>query len=83
MTPQELKNSVLQRAFQGKLVEQRPKEGTGKELFEQIQVAKATLIAKKEKALPLIQRMIGDSIFLILGIGAILEIYFNIIRAKH
>ena len=54
MTPQELKNSVLQRAFQGKLVEQRPKEGTGKELFEQIQVAKATLIAKKEKALPLI-----------------------------
>ena len=54
MTPQELKNSVLQQAFQGKLVEQRPKEGTGKELFEQIQVAKATLIAKKEKALPLI-----------------------------
>ena len=54
MTPQELKTSVLQRAFQGKLVEQRPKEGTGKELFEQIQVAKATLIAKKEKALPLI-----------------------------
>ena len=54
MTPQELKNSVLQRAFQGKLVEQRPEEGTGKELFQQIQVAKATLIAKKEKALPLI-----------------------------
>ena len=54
MTPQELKNSVLQRAFQGKLVEQRPEEGTGKELFQQIQVAKATLITKKEKALPLI-----------------------------
>ncbi|MBP3634574.1 MAG: restriction endonuclease subunit S [Oscillospiraceae bacterium] len=52
MTPQELKNSVLQQAFQGKLVGQRPEEGTGKELFLQIQEAKAALIAKKEKALP-------------------------------
>ena len=52
MTPQELKNSVLQQAFQGKLVEQRPEEGTGEELFQQIQAAKVALIAKKEKALP-------------------------------
>ena len=37
MTPQELKNSILQLAIQGKLVEQRPEEGTAEELFAQIQ----------------------------------------------
>ena len=31
MTPQELKNSILQLATQGKLVEQRPEERTPKE----------------------------------------------------
>ena len=53
MTPQELKNSVLQRAFQGKLVEQRPEEGTGEELYRQIQAEKQRLIKegkiKKDK----------------------------------
>ena len=34
MTPQELKNSILQRAIEGKLVEQRKEEGTGAELLE-------------------------------------------------
>ena len=56
MTPQELKNSILQQAIQGKLVEQRPEEGTAEELFQQIQKEKQRLIAdgkiKKEKPLP-------------------------------
>jgi len=56
MTPQELKNSILQLAIQGKLVEQRPEEGTGEELYQQIQAEKQRLIKegklKKEKPLP-------------------------------
>ena len=36
MTPQELKNSILQLAIQGKLVEQRPEEGTAEELYRSI-----------------------------------------------
>ena len=56
MTPQELKNSILQLAIQGKLVEQRPEEGTAEELFARIQEEKQRLIAekkiKKEKPLP-------------------------------
>lgn len=54
MTPQELKASILQMAIQGKLVEQRPDEGTGEELYGQIQSEKHALIKagkiKKEKA---------------------------------
>jgi len=56
MTPQELKNSILQLAIQGKLVEQRPEEGTAEELYRQIQAEKQALIKagkiKKEKPLP-------------------------------
>ena len=56
MTPQELKNSILQLAIQGKLVEQRPEEGTAAELYRQIQAEKQALIKagkiKKEKPLP-------------------------------
>ena len=44
MTPQELKNSILQLAIQGKLVEQRPEEGTAEELYRQIQAKKQALI---------------------------------------
>ena len=58
MTPQELKNSILQLAIQGKLVEQRPEEGTAEELYQQIQAEKQKLIKeeiiKKEKPLPTI-----------------------------
>lgn len=56
MTAQDLKNSILQLAIQGKLVEQRTDEGTAKELVEQIKVDKEQLIKekklKKEKPLP-------------------------------
>ena len=46
MTPQELKNSILQLAIQGKLVEQRAEEGTGAELLEKILAAKNAECAK-------------------------------------
>ena len=56
MTPQQLKNAILQQAIQGKLVEQRAEEGTGQELFESIQEEKEKLIEegklKKQKILP-------------------------------
>ena len=56
MTPEQLKASILQYAIQGKLVEQRPEEGTGEELYRQIQTEKQRLTKegkiKKEKPLP-------------------------------
>ena len=54
--PEDMKKSVLQYAIQGKLVEQRPEEGTAEELYRQIQAEKQKLIKagkiKKEKPLP-------------------------------
>ena len=54
--PEDMKKSLLQYAIQGKLVEQRPEEGTAEELFIQIQQEKQRLIAekkiKREKPLP-------------------------------
>ena len=47
MTPQELKNSILQLAIQGKLVEQRAEEGTAAELLEKILATKNAKSAKK------------------------------------
>jgi len=56
MTPQQLRNSILQQAIEGKLVEQRAEEGTAEDLYAQIQEEKKKLIAegkiKKEKPLP-------------------------------
>ena len=53
---EDMKKSILQYAIQGKLVEQRPEEGTGEELYQQIQTEKQRLIKegkiKKEKPLP-------------------------------
>ena len=42
--PVDLQKSILQLAIQGKLVEQRPEEGTGEELYQQIQTEKLALI---------------------------------------
>ena len=56
--PEDMKKSILQYAIQGKLVEQRPEEGTGEELYRQIQTEKQRLIKtgklKKTRALPTI-----------------------------
>lgn len=55
MTAEQLKNSILQLAMQGKLVEQRQEEGTGEELYKEIQIEKKKLIkegkVKKQKDL--------------------------------
>ncbi len=54
--PGDMQKSILQTAIQGKLVEQRPEEGTGEELFQKIQAEKQALLKagkiKKEKPLP-------------------------------
>lgn len=54
--PEDMKKSILQHAIEGKLVEQRPEEGTAQELYQQIQAEKQRLIKegkiKKEKPLP-------------------------------
>ena len=54
--PEDMKKSILQYAIQGELVEQRPEEGTGEELYQQIQTEKQRLTKegkiKKEKPLP-------------------------------
>lgn len=54
--PADMQKSILQMAIQGKLVPQLLEEGTGEELFQQIQAEKQALIKvgkiKKEKPLP-------------------------------
>lgn len=54
--PEDMKKSILQMAMQGKIVEQRPEEGTADELYEQIVAEKSQLIKdgkiKKEKPFP-------------------------------
>lgn len=56
MTGQDLKNSILQLAIQGKLVEQKEEEGTARELIVEIKAEKERLIKekkiRKEKPLP-------------------------------
>jgi restriction endonuclease S subunit len=56
---EKMEAKILKLAIQGKLVEQRPEEGTGEELFKLIQKEKQELIKqgkiKKEKHLPVIE----------------------------
>ena len=56
---EKMEAKILKLAIQGKLVEQRPEEGTGEELFKLIQEEKQELIKqgviKKEKPLPAIE----------------------------
>lgn len=56
---EKMESKILKLAIQGKLVEQRPEEGTGEELFKLIQQEKQELIKqgkiKKEKLLPAIE----------------------------
>ncbi len=56
MNAEQLKNSILQRAIEGKLVEQREEEGSAAELLREIKAEKARLVKegklKKEKPLP-------------------------------
>ena len=58
MKAQDLKNSILQLAIQGKLVGQREEEGTARELLKKIDAEKLALLKagkiKKQKALPAI-----------------------------
>lgn len=72
--PEDMKKSLLQYAIQGKLVEQRPEEGTAEELFARIQEEKQRLIAekkiKKEKPLPKSPRTKSLLIFQRVGSGA-------------
>lgn len=53
--PEDMKKSILQYAIMGKLVEQRPEEGSAEDLYKQIQEEKSKLIKegkiKKEKPL--------------------------------
>lgn len=57
--PLDMQKSILQEAIQGKLVEQRKEEGTGEELFKEIQKYEDFLIRnksiKKEKPFPSIE----------------------------
>ena len=46
--PENMKKSILRYAIQGKLVEQRAEEGTGEELYQQIQAEKQRLIQEKK-----------------------------------
>ena len=73
MTPEQLKNSILQLAIQGKLVKQKKEEGTGEELYKEIQEEKKKLIeeGKLKNKNPYLksQKMKSPLIFQIVGSG--------------
>ncbi|MGM9549026.1 MAG: restriction endonuclease subunit S [Faecousia sp.] len=88
MTPQELKSSILQLAVQGKLVEQRPEEGTGEELLKMLHTEKEQIIKsgalRGRKTKPLESISLGDIPFEIpntwkwIRLGTVTEIFGRI-----
>jgi type I restriction enzyme S subunit len=58
--PADMQKSLLQMAIQGKLVEQRAEEGTGRELLEKILAAKNAKDAEKGKGKGRLTRSRGD-----------------------
>ena len=48
MTAEQLRGSILQLAMQGKLVEQRPEEGTGEDLYKEIKAEKKKLLVNRK-----------------------------------
>ena len=80
MIPEQLKLSILQSAFQGKLTGECVPNETADDLYQQIQSEKQRLISEKKiKSLlmksPLTSQIIGD--------GVMLEIYSYITRERH
>lgn len=63
MTPEQLKASILQYAIQGKLVEQRPEEGTGEELYQTLSTMKFLLMFRK----------VGNGLKLVMLVRGVLE----------
>ena len=47
MTPEQLKASILKYAMQGKLVEQKPEDGTGEDLFCKMQQVSTPKVSHK------------------------------------
>ena len=64
MTPQQLRNSILQMAIEGKLTRQLPEDGNAADLLKKIKAEKARLIKekkiKKEKPLPYSEIVVKD-----------------------
>ena len=44
MTAEQLKNSILQLAMQGKLVDQRPEEGSGEEVYKKLKLEQKDMV---------------------------------------
>ena len=59
MTPQQLKNSILKRAMEGRLLPQRAGEGTAKEMLIPLPplAEQHRIVAKLEDLLPLCEQL--------------------------